>query len=166
MTEWSGLRIERRVSSTRTWFGLHGDLDASSVGCAATVLHSETDGRRCAVELDLTGIDFIGFAGAEMVIELTRRLRSDDRPVHVTTNRVVDRVLWLCGARGRLVDATVSPAESPAPPVGCADDHGRRPPVAHVAAAVSPAFLAGPVAAAAPHVVTEARRRGYQRVVE
>jgi anti-anti-sigma factor len=88
------------------WFGIFGDLDVCSVGCAAMVLEAETDGRRCDVVLDLSGLEFVGLAGVEMLVEFARRIRSEDRMVHVTTNSVVDRVLQLSADQGRLALAT------------------------------------------------------------
>src|SRR5687768_14864549 len=98
----SELRIERRVSATRLWFGLQGDLDLWSVGGAATVLHAEIEGRSCDVDVDLSGLDFVGFAGIDMLVEITRQLRSEGRRVRLTaTNRFVDRVVELAAISGR-----------------------------------------------------------------
>ena len=62
-----GLTIEMVVSSRGAVVVIAGDLDLSNVGAAATVLDSICDGAGGDVVLDLAGLEFVGFAGVDML---------------------------------------------------------------------------------------------------
>jgi anti-anti-sigma regulatory factor len=94
-----GLTVERHVLPSGLWFLLSGQLDRLNVESDTTVLFDEVDALSCAVEVDLSGLSVLGFAGAEMIAELRRRLAVVGRRLRITaTNGIVDRAFSLRGA--------------------------------------------------------------------
>ena len=80
-----GLTIEMVVSSHNAVVVIAGDLDLSNVGTAATVLDSMCDGAGGDVVLDLAGLEFVGFAGVDMLRAVHRRLSVTRRQVSIVT---------------------------------------------------------------------------------
>jgi anti-anti-sigma factor len=87
-----GLTVERRVLPSGLWFEFRGELDRLNVGSVTTLLFDEVDASSCDVEVDLSGVSFMGLVGAEMIVELGRRLAVVGRRLRITaTSGCVDR---------------------------------------------------------------------------
>ena len=75
-----------------------GELDLSNVGAAAAVLDNMCDGVEGAVELDLAGLEFVGFAGVDLLRVVHRRLSVAGRRVSIgASNAVVRRTFVVTG---------------------------------------------------------------------
>ncbi|HLM16925.1 MAG TPA: STAS domain-containing protein [Acidimicrobiia bacterium] len=98
--EHAGLTIERRPSSSSLC--VRGELDVSTVGTLEVVLVAELDTSASGVDLDLSGLEFMGVVGVDMLTRVAHRGAARGRPLRlVATNRLVDRAVDLvCGERG------------------------------------------------------------------
>jgi anti-anti-sigma factor len=103
----NGLSIERRVLPWGTWLGVQGDLDLAAVGGTETWLSAEVTTADGDVAIDLSAVDFVGFAGIGLLDGLARRLAVHGRRLLLAaSNPVVDRILELVGASDdRALDA-------------------------------------------------------------
>ena len=100
------LRIEHHgIGASRT-LALIGDLDLETAAAADTVLTAETTGTTGDIRLDCSALEFVGFAGVEVLVDLATRLAADRRRLVLTRlapqiERVVDLAgLFLGGADG------------------------------------------------------------------
>jgi len=106
----NGLLIERRTSPRGTWLGLEGELDVTAVGSAETWLTSEVLAADGDVDMDLSGLDFMGFAGVRLLDVLARRLAVSGRRLRITaSNPLVDRILEIAGANDGRASADEGP---------------------------------------------------------
>ena len=89
-----GLSVERRLTPRDPTLALSGQLDAAAVGIARRLLAREIDAVDGDVNLELSGLDFIGFGGLDVLIELSHRMAVDDRRLRIVgTSPMVDRML-------------------------------------------------------------------------
>ncbi len=93
-----GLTIEMVVSPHDAVVVIAGDLDLSNVGAAATVLDSICEGADGDVVLDLAGLEFVGFAGVDMLRAVHRRLSVKRRQFSIgATSDTVRRTFVITG---------------------------------------------------------------------
>ena len=86
---------------------VRGELDVSTVGTLEVVLVAEMEASTGGVDLDLSGLEFMGFAGVEMLTRLAHRGAARGRPLRVVaTNRIVDRVVEIASAQHSLEPTT------------------------------------------------------------
>ncbi len=62
---------------------VHGSLDAATVSAARTAVAGFAPAPGAEMVLDLRGVGFLTGAGMELLVELARRCRSEDRAVTV-----------------------------------------------------------------------------------
>lgn len=93
-----GFSVERRDTPFDPTLVLSGELEIVVVGAADCVLSDEIAAVDGDVGVDLSGLDFIGFAGVDLLVTLSRRMASQRRRLTVTaTNPTIDRILNLTG---------------------------------------------------------------------
>ena len=113
------LRIERVETTTEVAVALSGELDVEAVPTFEVVMASEVASCDGDVHLDLSRLDFIGLAGVDALIALSRRMAVSHRRVDVTrSNALVDRVFEvldvdLSSTSGRNVVPTGRPGRGP-----------------------------------------------------
>ena len=93
------LRVERCGHPFDPTLLLTGELDSAAVGAVDAVLASEVAAADGDINLDLSKLVFIGSAGVDMLIALSRRLAADrGRRLRIAgPNPFVDRVLHVVG---------------------------------------------------------------------
>jgi anti-anti-sigma factor len=93
-----GLTITVTPRPPETVVAIVGELDLANVGAADAVLAQICGEARGDLVLDLTAIDFIGFAGTEMLRDVHRRLAATGRRLTVgDTNATVAHTFELTG---------------------------------------------------------------------
>jgi len=78
-----GLRIDATHSSNGVVIAMHGELDLATVGMAATVLDDLCDSSTGQVCIELTDLEFLGFAGVHMLRDLQRRVVARGRSLSI-----------------------------------------------------------------------------------
>ena len=132
-----GLTVERHVQPSGLWFRLVGELDVLRLGSVTTMLFEEVEARPCDVHVDLSGLRFLALAGADMLVELDRRLAVAGRHLRIAaTNDIVERVFDVrravtIGTHRPGMPRGVGAAKPPRPHVAAENGAGRagaRPP--------------------------------------
>jgi anti-sigma B factor antagonist len=110
----NGLSMERRSTSLGPTWVMSGELDVASAGTAEAVLTAEVDSVPGHVRLDLSELDFMGFAGADLLVALAHRIAAEGRQLLVVaTNPQIDRVLEIVGITLAPADDTGFPFVPP-----------------------------------------------------
>jgi len=100
-----GLQVERRLTARRMVLTLSGALSIDAVGTADAVLSHEIEAADRDVCLDLSALQFIGFAGLDLLVDLSHRLAAHSRRLEVTaTNPTLDRILDVAGVHLTVAD--------------------------------------------------------------
>ena len=95
-----GLNVERRHTPFGSTLVLSGELDLAVVGVAETTVFAEIDAETGDVSLDLGSLDFVGFAGLDLLVRLSRQMEVNGRRLRVAAiSPAVDRILEIAGIR-------------------------------------------------------------------
>lgn len=89
--ESGGLRV--RVS---------GEVDIASVDAMISELRAAEAGDATSIVLDLSAVSFLDSTGISAIVRSALRSRANGNRLRLVTSPAVDRVIDLCGLRGRL----------------------------------------------------------------
>ena len=81
---------------------VRGEVDIDTVGAMITELQAAEAGDATSIVLDLSGVSFLDSTGVSAIVRGALRSRAQGDRLRVVTSPAVDRVLDLCGLRGRL----------------------------------------------------------------
>ena len=81
---------------------VRGEVDIDTVGAMVTELQAAEAGDATSIVLDLSGVSFLDSMGVSAIVRGALRSRADGDRLRVVTSPAVDRVIDLCGLRGRL----------------------------------------------------------------
>lgn len=81
---------------------VRGEVDIASVGALVSELHAAEAGDATSIVLDLSAVSFLDSTGLSAIVRSALRSRADGDRLRLVTSPAVDRVIDLCGLRGRL----------------------------------------------------------------
>ena len=81
---------------------VRGEVDIDTVGAMVTELRAAEAGDATSIVLDLSGVSFLDSMGVSAIVRGALRSRANGDRLRVVTSPAVDRVIDLCGLRGRL----------------------------------------------------------------
>lgn len=96
------LRLTSTLSDTAVVIVAVGEIDLATSGRVADAVKTAHADRVPAVVLDLAGVTFMDSTGVRTLLELTAQSANDGRRLSIVPSGAVDRVIDLCGVRGRL----------------------------------------------------------------
>ena len=81
---------------------VRGEVDIDSVGAMISELQAAEAGDATSIVLDLSGVSFLDSMGVSAIVRGALRSRAHGDRLSVVTSPAVDRVIDLCGLRGRI----------------------------------------------------------------
>lgn len=81
---------------------VRGEVDIDTVGAMITELEAAEAADATSIVLDLSGVSFLDSTGVSAIVRGALRSRAQGDRLRVVTSPAVDRVIDLCGLRGRL----------------------------------------------------------------
>ena len=81
---------------------VRGEVDIASVGAMVSELRAAEAGDATSIVLDLSAVSFLDSTGISAIVSSALRSRADGNRLRLVTSPAVDRVIDLCGLRGRL----------------------------------------------------------------
>jgi len=81
---------------------VRGEIDIDSVGAMVRELRAAEAGDAPSIVLDLSAVSFLDSSGVSALVRGALRSQADGDRLRVVTSPAVDRVIDLCGLRGRL----------------------------------------------------------------
>ena len=81
---------------------VRGEIDLATVPALSAALEAAEAGDAPQIVLDLTDVSFIDSSGIAVLLRADARSRRDGARLRLATSPAVDRVIDLCGLRGKL----------------------------------------------------------------
>ena len=81
---------------------VRGDVDIDTVGALDAELRAAEAGDATSIVLDLSGVSFLDSMGISAIVRGALRSSATGDRLRVVSSPAVDRVIDLCGLRGRL----------------------------------------------------------------
>lgn len=102
MTGASPLRVGTESLPDGLRIVVHGELDLAGADDLTAALEAAEAGTCAAILLDLSGVTFMDSAGTSVLVRAGIRSQATGDRLSITPSAAVDRVIDLCGLRGRL----------------------------------------------------------------
>ena len=94
------VRTEIAASGLRVL--VRGEVDIDTVGALDSELRAAEAGDATSIVLDLSGVSFLDSMGISAIVRGALRSSANGDRLRVVSSPAVDRVIDLCGLRGRL----------------------------------------------------------------